>query len=553
MSRTSNLIRRNGRWYFNRAYPKDVWPVVGKSPFRVSLRTDALEVAQRRRPDAERRYWAAVDAARGKLAVSAPIPFSEFDAVALAGRWFHEEVRTQTANIEDALGWDFDLDEALEILDDREIEVRQALSSNDFTDIRPKAESLLLREGFAIDRRSSSYKSLLRLMLRGDRELYVLNRARMLGDYSVQPSDPAFTIAVPSALEAPSKTLGELIKAHRLDKVMSLSPSTQAAYEPVWRVMKAVLGEGRALNSIGRDQGRDLFNVVQRLPRGLGKIARLADLPLLEAVDKAEELGLPKISPKTVNASYMGFISAIFGWAVQEQWMSANPVGKLSVSDPVAEAQKRDPFTGEQLAAIFGGAPWAPRTECPRGRPLNFWGPLIALLHGLRRGEIAQLEVADIAKSAEWDVILIRPGGRKRLKTDNARRMLPIHPELVRMGFVAFVEQRRASGATQLFEGEEPDRRGQWGDGLSDWFLRLLQERGVNGRKLGMHSFRHNFQDRLREAKLHGTAIGQELAGRAKGGDTSSDYGSGFSTRSLAEATGSISYPELDLSHLYVS
>lgn len=256
VSRTSNLIRRNGRWYFNRAYPKDVWAVVGKSPFRVSLRTDALEVAQRRRPDAERRYWAAVDAARDKLAVSAPIPFSEFDAVALAGRWFHEEVKRQTANIEDTLGLRFDLDEALEILNDREIEVRQALSSNDFSEIRPTAERLLSREGFAIDRRSSSYKDLLRLMLRGDRELHVIARARMLGDYSVQPSDPAFRKALDTLPQAPSKTLAELIKAHRADKVLNLSPSTQAAYEPVWRVMKAVLGDGRNVSTIGRDHLR---------------------------------------------------------------------------------------------------------------------------------------------------------------------------------------------------------------------------------------------------------------------------------------------------------
>ncbi|ARS28731.1 hypothetical protein KC8_15730 [Sphingomonas sp. KC8] len=32
MARTANLIKRNGRWYFNRAFPKDLWPVLGKAP-----------------------------------------------------------------------------------------------------------------------------------------------------------------------------------------------------------------------------------------------------------------------------------------------------------------------------------------------------------------------------------------------------------------------------------------------------------------------------------------------------------------------------------------
>ena len=67
MSRKSNLIQRNGRWYFNKAYPKDLWAVVGRSPFRMSLNTDALEQAQRLRGHAEQRYWAAVDQARKSL------------------------------------------------------------------------------------------------------------------------------------------------------------------------------------------------------------------------------------------------------------------------------------------------------------------------------------------------------------------------------------------------------------------------------------------------------------------------------------------------------
>lgn len=70
--RTANLIQRNGRWYFNKAFPKELWPITGRAPFRLSLRTDSLEIAQRRRADAERRYWAAVDAARAKIKEQQP-------------------------------------------------------------------------------------------------------------------------------------------------------------------------------------------------------------------------------------------------------------------------------------------------------------------------------------------------------------------------------------------------------------------------------------------------------------------------------------------------
>ena len=47
--------------------------------------------------------------------------------------------------------------------------------------------------------------------------------------------------------------------------------------------------------------------------------------------------------------------------------------------------------------------------------------------------------------------------------------------------------------------------------------------------------------------------MGQELAGRSKGGESSNNYGSGFATAALAEASSRIAYPGLDLTHLYAT
>lgn len=90
MIRKSNLIQRRGCWYFNRAFPKDVWPIVGTAPFQLSLGTESLEEAQRQRGTAEQRYWAAVDEARQKLGESMPRTLSDNEAVAIVSRWFAE-------------------------------------------------------------------------------------------------------------------------------------------------------------------------------------------------------------------------------------------------------------------------------------------------------------------------------------------------------------------------------------------------------------------------------------------------------------------------------
>lgn len=380
-----------------------------------------------------------------------------------------------------------------------------------------------------------------------------MDLARLQGDFGFRPSDPVFLAAL-SSPAAPKRTINDLIDAYEREKAPRWSPSTKAAHGPVWRVLRDVLGSSRDVATVTRDDGRQLFETVKALPRGLAKLKTLAGLPVPKAVEQAAKAGLPLIGPKTVNGSYMAFLSSLFGWAVKEQWLQANPVAGLTVADTVDAADKRDPFTTAQLQSIFGAAPWSPRDPAPRGKPLHFWGPLLALFHGLRRGEIAQLNVADVQEVDGVVVLLVRPGqDGQRVKTKASRRMLPIHPELQRMGFLAFVAEQRRARQKQLFPGEAPNSNGQWGDGFSDWFTRLLSARKVTGQRLGMHSFRHNFEDRLRAAGLRGSDIGKALAGRARqgGSDSGETYGSGYAANQLAEALARITYPELDLAHLY--
>src|SRR3546814_10262909 len=100
----------------------------------------------------------------------------------------------------------------------------------------------------------------------------------------------------------------------------------------------------------------------------------------------------------------MTFLSAMFGWAVREGWMAHNPVARLRVGERAAPEGKRAPFSNEQLQAIFSEPPWSPRDATGAGDPAHYWGPLIALYHGLRRGEIAQLapqDVKEIEKRSE--------------------------------------------------------------------------------------------------------------------------------------------------------
>src|SRR3546814_2697426 len=64
----------------------------------------------------------------------------------------------------------------------------------------------------------------------------------------------------------------------------------------------------------------------------------------------------------------------------------------------------------------------------------------------------------------------------ERLKTINAHRTIPVHPELQRLGFLRFVEQQRQAGTGFLFPLQEPNKREQWAVPLGRWFVRRSEE-----------------------------------------------------------------------------
>jgi integrase len=222
--------------------------------------------------------------------------------------------------------------------------------------------------------------------------------------------------------------------------------------------------------------------------------------------------------------------------------MTLNPVEGLRASDPVNDRDRRDAF-GANLPKLFGAAPWQPKDT---SNPLHYWGPLLSLYHGLRLGEVAGLLLRDVAEEQGEPMLLLR-SGKRQLKTNSSRRDIPLHPELVRLGFLKFVEGRRglAGGEELLFAGQKAFARDQWGRRLGEWFSKRAKELQLEGRKLGMHSLRHDFQDALREADVPAD-VASYLMGHAAEG-MGAVYGGRPTLTRLKAAIERVSYPELAL------
>jgi len=240
-----------------------------------------------------------------------------------------------------------------------------------------------------------------------------------------------------------------------------------------------------------------------------------------------------------------------------------NPAQGLRVPDPTLRRDKRLPFSTAQLRAIFAAPLYTGCVDDGNGyatpgasRPRNarFWIPLASMFCGLRLNEACQLDVSDIRRIEEIACFVITERSAsnttdKRLKTASSERIVPIHPELLSLGFMEFVDGRRRAGEAKLFGEVGLGATGYRSTTFSAWFA---AKAGASSRKTCFHSLRHGFRDALREAQVP-RDISLALGGwSAPGGSASiSDaYGSGYKVATLFEGISRIRYPMLDLSHL---
>lgn len=535
------LSRRKGAsvWQVRKRWPLDCAPNLRGEFVRTTGETDRERAADML-PTIAAEFRAKVNEARAQVQKLPERALTETEARRMAADFYRSmlpsfTVRTRLEPVNHA--------EVLKIARDNLKASLGMLGANRYDPVFAAARTMMAKAGIAADEDSQELEFFQRMLMRAWVELHRSVVARLSGDADFAMHDSAL-LDVPAAavVEPTKKTVADLLLAYENAKGRTWSASSKRVFGPVARLLREEFG-GKAVDGITREEARAFADLLLQLPKGMGRRLDLRDLPAREAVEKGRALGIPPITVKTYNDSYMVHVVAVFNWALVEGWVETHSFRKLRMADPVSDEDRRDPFTSEQLREMFSSAPWGQPWHAERDHPGRFWGPLLCLHHGFRLREVIGLHVDDLLHE-DGAALHIRPKDGQKLKTASSRAMIPVHPEILRLGFVEFVADLKARDEVRLFREEPED-----GKGLSDWFSDYVKRRGFVGEKLGMPSFRHNFEDRLREAGIE-DRMARALARRAEKG-SSRGYGAGLSIRTKAAAIAKVVYPGLDLSHLY--
>jgi len=357
---------------------------------------------------------------------------------------------------------------------------------------------------------------------------------------------------------------------HAITSIYTRNYTTSAdanrqAYETTCKFAVGIIGGEVRMDALSRAHCRDYLDVLRFMPRNASK--RFPKLSLKAASELGRERkDVELISAANANAHLANF-SSFLNWAVNEEVIARNPIRGLRLPDTVAKKDKRHPFSADQLKAIFNAPLYRGCQDGERGyskvgdeRPRNarFWVPLIGLHTGMRLNEICQLDVTDVREVEGVHCIVVSEGSLdgtddKKLKTVASERIIPVHPTLLACGFMAFVKQRQREGRTKLFYEIDAGPRGKRAVAFSKWFTQFSRSCGAYRPRTSFHSFRHNFRDELRAARIDhdlALALGGWSAAR-NAGSVSEDYGRGYGATALDQAIKSLKFDQIALEHLH--
>lgn len=257
-----------------------------------------------------------------------------------------------------------------------------------------------------------------------------------------------------------------------------------------------------------------------------------------------ENSGTPKTARDRLTAikTLLRFAYRELEWTQRHTWEGLDIKAKTT--------NKRRAITPDEMGLLFGTplhTQYALPTAKQGGRDAAYWIPLIGAFTGARLGEVCQLRTADVTTVDNIPALILTDDGEDQsIKTEAGHRIIPIHSELVRLGFLGYVEAMKKAKHASLWPSL-PLRPDKPSDKFGRWFLDFRKELGLTGKdKPSFHYFRHTVRPLMRRAgfssKIQDLITGHEAKGSV--GDVVYD---GVLLEELIPAIESIQYPYLSL------
>jgi integrase len=350
-----------------------------------------------------------------------------------------------------------------------------------------------------------------------------------------------------------SEAAALFIEEMQRDPGAKVTEHTRGQHESVFKLFEDFTGDA-SLATITKATASDFLNTIAKLDPHWNHIEDARKTPLDDLVAKCA--GRPgKLSNRTLNR-YISHLFNVFKWAdKQSKYEGRNPFQGQNRKEAKGTGWK--PYTIDELNKVFGSETFTSATTQERIRPAKYnfksamrWIPLIGLFGGMRSNEICQLRKSDLQrKDGIWVFNVSADHESQSVKTEAAIRIVPIHSEIIRCGFLDYV---KALPDGQLWPALRPGGvDGKLNNYFSKRFPAFRRKWGVTRPRVSFHSFRKNVAQALKDARAT-PAETAELIGHEQGFTFGTYAPLQLPMPALKELIERVKYPGLRLDHLHV-
>ncbi len=254
--------------------------------------------------------------------------------------------------------------------------------------------------------------------------------------------------ALPDRHKVPPTPLGGTLADAVDDYLIARKPAPKTIAETrlALRQFEEVIGR-KSLASITRSDARQFVQHLAKVQVG-GKTQGSIVRPL---------------SRQSIKKRLRILASAIYHARDTDKFVGDNPLAGLKIDNLIAPKDRavmpdKRRLQISELNAIFAH-PWftgcksATDTHTPGSHRLSgseYWVPIVALMTGCRASELGGLALSEVRLTDAMPHFLIRPNEHRGTKNGRSR-CVPVLDALIELGFPAYVDRIRRSGATRLF------------------------------------------------------------------------------------------------------
>lgn len=307
--------------------------------------------------------------------------------------------------------------------------------------------------------------------------------------------------------------------------------------------------------------GQTHITAFEREMRSLPKSVRAQSVwhrPYPEA-----KVDFPKLTPantrsgRTMNKD-LAYLSTFTTAMETAGYWQAGAIKPLKCSHTVTVKQKskaKSPWTPAHLGKMFespihtgnGGSKRRLKPGSAVYHDAAYWVLALAWFTGARREEICGLLIANIViEGTTTPHIICCANDLRGLKGDSSERVVPLHPRLIEMGLLEYVEAIRAEGHTALFpelwiyagkRGGDQYYALVWSK-LMEWLRQqpgIAIPTGIAGKAADFHSIRSAVLSQLDRNDINQNIVA-DIAGHARAGVTAQTYQDLVASGGLDEA-----------------